>query len=494
MLRKNPCCTIYLFAMARAQVKTKTQRRTPRALQKTPTGIPGFDQVTYGGLPKDRTTLIAGGAGSGKTMLAMEFIFRGITEFSEPGVCISFEESHQDLAENFSSLGYDLPAMIRDRMLVIDYVQVDRKQIIETGEFDLDPLFIRLDQAIKSIRAKRVVIDTLEVLFTGFQNQSVIRAELRRFFHWLKDRGITSIVTGESGTDTLTRDGLEEYVADCVIALDHRVTEQVSTRRLRVVKYRGSPHGTNEYPFLLDASGITVVPITAIGLNHKVSSERISSGVAGLDDMTKGQGFYRGSSILVSGTAGTGKSSFSAFFVDAACRRGERAVYIAFEEGREQIIRNMRSVGLDLQKWIDKGKLDIHAARPTSVGLESHLARIYKIVNDIKPDVVVVDPISNLLAIGDMTSVKAMLTRLIDHFKSASITAMFTNLSSAGSSNDDTEVGVSSLMDTWIVLLDVARGDFRHRQLKLLKSRGMAHSNQTRPFTFTSEGIIFSEL
>ena len=463
-------------------------------LPKLLTGIDGLDQVTAGGLPKGRTTLVCGGAGSGKTLLGMEFLLRGILQYDQGGVCLAFEENSEELAANFASLGYDIDKLIAEKKLIIDHIDVDRKQMVETGEFDLDPIFIRLEAAIRATKAQRVLLDTLEVLFAGFTNQSIIRSELRRMFHWLKERGVTAVVTCESGMNTLTRHGLEEYVADCVIMLDHRVNEQISTRRLRIVKYRGTTHGTNEYPFLMDRGGITVVPITALGLDHAASTERVSTGIAGLDEMMKGNGFYRGSSILITGTAGTGKSSFAAFFVNAACERGESCLYLAFEESPEQILRNMASVGLDLRKWVNKGLLTIRAVRPTSMGLESHLAMIYQETTAIKPRIVVMDPITNLIAVGETSNVKAMLTRVIDYLKTHAITAMFTNLIATGDGYDNTTIGVSSLMDTWIALHDISEGGYRHRELRLLKSRGMAHSTYTRFFTFTSEGIVFADI
>jgi circadian clock protein KaiC len=359
---------------------------------KAPTGIAGLDEITAGGLPAGRPTLICGAAGCGKTLMAMEFLVRGATEFGEPGVFMSFEEGVQELTENVRSLGFDLDELMEQEKLVVDYVHVERSEIEETGEYDLEGLFIRLGFAIDSIGARRVVLDTLEVLFGGLQNEAVIRSELRRLFRWLRDKGVTAVITGERGEGTLTRHGLEEYVSDCVILLDHRVTDQLATRRLRVVKYRGSIHGTNEYPFLIDEDGIDVLPVTSLALEHAASSQRISTGIPGLDQMLGGKGYYRGSSVLVSGRAGTGKTSLSAHFVDAACRRGERCIYFAFEESRSQVVRNMRSIGVDLQPWVDNGRLLFHAARPTQHGLERHLVNMYKAIRDIQPQAVIVDP------------------------------------------------------------------------------------------------------
>ncbi|HWM90002.1 MAG TPA: circadian clock protein KaiC [Thermoanaerobaculia bacterium] len=455
---------------------------------KVPTGIPGLDEITAGGLPAGRPTLICGSAGCGKTLMAMEFLVRGATEYGEPGVFMSFEEGVQELTENVRSLGFDLGELVEQEKLVIDYVHVERSEIEETGEYDLEGLFIRLGFAIDSIGAKRVVLDTLEVLFGGLQNEAILRSELRRLFRWLKDRGVTAVITGERGEGSLTRHGLEEYVSDCVILLDHRVNDQLATRRLRVVKYRGSIHGTNEYPFLIDEDGIDVLPVTSLSLEHAATSQRISTGIPGLDQMLSGQGYFRGSSVLISGRAGTGKTSLSAHFVDAACRRGERCVFFAFEESRNQVVRNMRSIGLDLQPWVDNGQLLFHAARPTLHGLERHLVTIYKSIRDFQPQVVIVDPITNFLSVGGEEEVKSMLMRLIDFLKAHQVTALFTSLTHI-EQMEQTEVGVSSLMDTWLLVRQNEISGERNRTLYVLKARGMAHSNQLREVLLTDEGI-----
>lgn len=460
----------------------------PAGIRKAPTGIAGLDEITAGGLPAGRPTLICGSAGCGKTLMAMEFLVRGATEYGEPGVFMSFEEGIRELTENVRSLGFDLDDLVEREKLVLDHVHVERSEIEETGEYDLEGLFIRLGFAIDSIGAKRVVLDTLEVLFGGLQNEAILRSELRRLFRWLKERGVTAVITGERGEGSLTRHGLEEYVSDCVILLDHRLTDQLATRRLRVVKYRGSIHGTNEYPFLIDERGIEVLPVTSLGLTHEASSERVSSGVPGLDDMLDGRGFYRGSSVLVSGKAGTGKTSFGAHFVEAACRRGERCVYFAFEESRSQVVRNMRSIGIDLQPWVDQGLLLFHASRPTLHGLERHLVTLYKVIRDFQPRVVVVDPITNFLAVGDEEEVKSMLMRLIDFLKQNEITALFNSLIH-GDFTEQTEVGVSSLMDAWLLLRETELSGERNRTVYVLKSRGMAHSNQLREVLLTGQGI-----
>ncbi len=464
--------------------------RPSMVLEKVPTGIRGLDQVTHGGFPKGRTALVCGGPGTGKTLLGLEFLVRGATLYGEPGVCVAMEETVDELVTNVASLGYDLPALVRTKKLAMDYVHVERKQIEETGEYDLEGLFIRLRAAIEKVKAKRVLLDTIELLFLGLTNHGIVRAELRRLFHWLKDAGVTAVVTAEVGEKALTRYGLEEYVADCVIVLDHRVTEQISTRRLRVVKYRGSSHETNEYPFLLDDEGISVVPITSVGLTHSAPTERLSSGIPSLDVMLANQGFFRGASILITGTAGTGKSSFAAAFAGAACTRKERALYFAYEESPSQILRNMKSVGLDLEKWMQQDLLRIHATRPTAAGLEAHLAHLYQEVEQFKPNVVVVDPITNLISVGDLHSVKAMLTRLIDFLKTHNITAMFTNLVYGNELMEETAIGISSLMDSWLVLRDVHHGEAqRVRTLNLLKSRGMAHDTRMHSFTLSNKGI-----
>lgn len=433
--------------------------------------------------------MICGSAGCGKTLLAVEFLVRGATQYDEPGVLIAFEETEKDLKENVASLGYDLAQLSERKKLFIDYVHIERSEIEETGEYDLEGLFIRLGHAIDSIGAKRVVLDTVEAIFAGLPNPAILRAELRRLFRWLKDKRVTAIITGERGDVTLTRHGLEEYVSDCVILLDHRVKEQNSTRRLRVVKYRGTTHGTNEYPFLIDERGISVLPITSLGLEHRVSSERVSSGVARLDNMLGGKGYYRGSSVLVSGTAGTGKSSLAAHLIDAACRRGERCLYFATEEGPDQIVRNMRSIGVDLGSWVKKGLLRFDSTRPTFYGLEMHLLRMHKLVEEFGPRVVVVDPLTSYISLGDQLEVKSMLTRLVDFFKTRQITAFFTSLTQGGGALEQTDIGISSLMDTWLLVRDIESNGERNRGIYVLKSRGMAHSNQIREFLFTNHGI-----
>jgi len=459
-----------------------------REIAKVPTGIAGFDQITRGGLPRGRTTLVCGGAGCGKTLFAIEFLVNGAAQHGEPGVFIAFEETEQELTSNVASLGFDLAGLIADRRLAIDFIKVDRAEIEEAGEYDLEGLFVRLAHAIDSIKATRVAIDTLEALFAGFSNEALLRAELRRLFRWLKDHGVTAVITGEQGRGTLTRYGLEEYVSDCVISLDNRVTDQVSTRRLRIVKYRGTAHGANEYPFLIDERGFSVLPVTSLSLDYPVSTDRVSTGLAALDAMLDGGGYYRGSSVLVSGTAGTGKSSLAALFVDAACRRGERTLYFALEESNAQVVRNMRSIGLDLEAWQRRKLLGIHAARPTVFGLEMHLVTMHKAVEEFQPRAVVVDPISSLITAGNRHEVKSMLVRLFDYLKTKQITCVVTSLT-MGAGLDETDIGISSLIDTWLQVRDTEVSAERTRGLYIVKSRGMGHSNQVREFLITSHGI-----
>lgn len=461
-----------------------------RSLPKSPTGIQGLDEITEGGLPKGRPTLVCGSAGCGKSMLGVEFLVRGVTQFNEPGVLMTFEETPEDIVKNARSLGFDIDNLVAKKKLFVDYVRIERNEIQETGEYDLEGIFVRLNYAIEALGAKRVVLDTIESLFSGLSNVSILRAELRRLFTWLKEKGVTAVITGEKGEGTLTRNGLEEYVSDCVIVLDHRVIDQVSTRRLRVVKYRGSTHGTNEYPFLINENGFSVLPISSLGLSHDVSNERISTGVPRLDTMLGGQGYFRGSSVLISGTAGTGKSSLAANFVDAACRRGEKSLYFAFEESPQQIVRNMRSIGLNLEPWVKKGLLQFHAARPSLYGLETHLAVMHKQVKDFSPRVVIIDPISNLINSGSDSEVRSMLLRLVDFLKFQQITALFTSLTSADTKTlEQTDLGISSVMDSWLLLRDIELGGERNRGLYILKSRGMSHSNQIREFLLSDEGV-----
>lgn len=463
-------------------------------LPKSPTGIPGMDEITGGGLPKGRPTLVAGGAGCGKTLFAMEFLVKGATQYDEPGVFVAFEENAEELAQNVASLGFDLKKLSKQKKLIVDHVHVERSEIEETGDYDLEGLFIRLGHAIDSIGAKRVVLDTIEVLFSSLQNQGILRAELHRLFRWLKDKGVSAVITAERGEGTLTRFGLEEYVADCVILLDHRVNDQISTRRLRIVKYRGTLHGTNEYPFLIGRHGISVLPITSLGLEHRVSTERVSTGVAELDEMLGGQGFYRGTSILLSGTAGTGKTTLASAFADATCKRGERCLYFSFEESTGQILRNMRSVGIDLAPHIKKGLLRIHVARPSQYGLEMHLVTMYDMIRAFKPNVVIMDPITDFAPIGNPAEIKAAVTRIIDFLKSNQVTGLFIAVTPSADETDESVVGVSSLIDAWISLRNLEDNGERHRGLFILKSRGMAHSNQIRSFELTNNGIRIGQM
>ena len=475
-------------AKSKPAPKAKPTSKSRPQLLKSPTGIQGLDEITGGGLPKGRPTLVCGGAGCGKTLLAMEFLVRGATQFGEPGVFMAFEETTKDLTQNVASLGFDLNDLIARKKIVLDFVYIEPSEMAESGEYDLEGLFIRLGHAIDSIGAKRVVLDTIESLFSGLPNPAILRAELRRLFRWLKDKGVTAIVTGERGDETLTRQGLEEYISDCVIVLDQRVSDLISSRLLRIIKYRGSLHGTNEYPFLIDENGISVLPITSLGLQHIASNKRVSTGVARLDAMLGGAGYYRGSSVLISGTAGTGKSSLAAHFAEAACRRGERALYFAFEESPTEIMRNMHSIGIDLEPWVQKGLLQFHATRPTIFGLERHLTTMRKAVNDFKPQVVIVDPLNSFIIGNNVTEVQFMLTRLVDFLKTKQITGLFTSLTSGGSALDQSEVSVSSLIDTWLLLRAIESGGERNRGLFILKSRGMAHSNQIREFLLTDHG------
>lgn len=480
--------------MVKGPKKDKKTAAHPQ-LQKTLTGIAGLDELTSGGLPKGRPTLICGEAGSGKTLISLEFIVKGATEFDEPGVFMAFEEKAEELAMNVGSLGFDLGQLQKEKKLKIDYVHIDRSEIEETGEYDLDGLFIRLGYAIDSIGAKRVVLDTIENLFSGLTNQAILRAELRRLFQWLKQKGVTAIINGERGEGpSLTRQGLEEYVSDCVILLNHRVINQISTRRLRVVKYRGSVHGTNEYPFLIDEEGISVLPVTSLKLEKNVSSDRISSGIPALDKMLGGSGFFKGGSILVSGTAGTGKTSIAACFANEICNKKMKCLYFAFEESPKQIIRNMLSINMDLQKHADKGLLQFMASRPTLHGLEQHLVAMHKLIKTFKPDAVVLDPITNLITVGSVSEVKAMLIRLIDFLQEEQITVMFTALTLNTVVSEQTDEGVSSLVDAWLLVRDIEFNGERNRGMYIMKSRGMKHSNQVREFVITDKGIDLVEV
>ena len=470
-------------------MKKKEAKTKSKSLPKTLSGIKGLDEITSGGLPKGRPTLVCGNAGCGKTLFAMEFIVRGATQFNEPGVFMAFEETEDELTVNVASLGFDLDDLVLQKKLILDHVHIERSEIEETGEYNLEGLFIRLNYAIDTIGAKRVVLDTLETIFGGFQNPELLRSELRRLFRWLKDKGVTAIITGERGDKTLTRQGMEEYVSDCVIVLDHRVNEQTSTRRMRILKYRGSIHGTNEYPFLINQDGFSILPITSVGLTHTVTTERISSGVPRLDTMLEGKGYFRGSSVLVTGTAGTGKSSLAAHISMAACQRGERVLYFAMEESPDQIMRNMRSIGINFEPWVKEGLIQFQSQRPTFIGLESYLTDMNKSVTDFKPQVVVFDPISSFIVGTNDIEAKSMIMRLVDFLKMNQITGFFTCLTTSADALEHTAINISSLIDTWLLLQDIELSGERNRGLYIIKSRGMAHSNQVREFVLTDHGI-----
>ena len=472
-------------------MKTKSRQSTPTAisLPKCRTGIQGLDEITGGGLPRGRPTLVCGGAGCGKTLLAAEFIVRGAVGFGEPGVLMAFEETEKELTANVASLGFDLANLVRRKKIVVDYVHVERSEMQESGEYDLEGLFVRLGHAIDSIGAKRVVLDTLEVLFSSLPNEAVLRSELRRLFRWLKEKGVTAVITAERGRESLTRHGLEEYVSDCVILLDHRVSDQIATRHLRVVKYRGALHGTNEFPFLIGNDGVSVLPITSLALNHKVSNERIGTGIPRLDAMLGGRGFFRGSSILLTGTSGTGKTIISSNFANAAGQRGERTLFFSFEESPNQIIRNMHSIGLRLEPLVKRGLLRFHSQRPSLYGLEMHLATMFKEIAEFQPHVVIIDPITSLMDLGSVSESKGMVTRLIDYLKAGQVTSLFTSLTQGGNTPQQTEASMSSLMDSWLLLEDFEGNGERNRVLYVLKARGMAHSNQIREFLISNHGV-----
>jgi circadian clock protein KaiC len=470
--------------------KKRSKSAAPTTLlPKCPTGIQGLDEITAGGLPRGRPTLVCGGAGCGKTLLAAEFLVRGAVQFGEPGVLMAFEETEKELTANVASLGFDLAGLVRRKKIMVDYVHVERSEVQESGEYDLEGLFVRLGHAIDSIGAKRVVLDTLEVLFASLPNEGILRSELRRLFRWLKEKGVTAVITAERGRESLTRHGLEEYVSDCVVLLDHRVNDQIATRHLRVVKYRGALHGTNEFPFLIGDEGISVLPITSLGLNHKISSERIATGIPRLDAMLGGRGFFRGSSILLTGTPGTGKTIVAANFAQAAARRGERVLFFSFEESPNQIIRNMHSIGLRLDPLVKKNLLRFHSARPSLYGLEMHLATMFKEIATFKPHVVVIDPITSLMDAGTASESKGMVTRLIDYLKGGQVTSLFTSLTQAGHALQQSEAAMSSLMDSWLLLQDFEGNGERNRVLYVLKARGMAHSNQIREFLISDRGV-----
>jgi circadian clock protein KaiC len=491
-MMQNKLCHDIFVNKVNKKVKVMKEQKLEfkrKLLSKSPTSIQGFDEISGGGLPTGRPTLVCGSAGCGKTLFAMEFLIKGATNYNEPGVFISFEETESELTANVASLGFDLAGLVKKKKIWLEYIHIDANEIKRTGEYDLKELFVRIHSAIEKIGAKRVVLDTSESLFSALPNSTIMRSELLRLFGWLKKKNVTAIITGERNNGSLTRQGLEEFVTDCVILLDHRVADQSSIRRLRIVKYRGSMHGTNEYPFLIDEDGFSILPVTSIGLNHISDNKRISTGIPSLDNMFSGKGYYRGSTILVSGTAGTGKTSVAAQFVDAACKRGERVLYFAFEESPSQFIRNMSSIGIHLETFVKKGLLHIHATRPTLHGLEHHLTSTIKLINKLNPQVVILDPIDAFIMGDNLGEVKIMLLRLVDFLKMKNITAFFACLTNSIGAEKFTDMAISSLIDTWLLLRDIEIGGEKNRGLYILKSRGMAHSNQIREFVLTDHGI-----
>jgi circadian clock protein KaiC len=463
------------------------ERAGEQAIAKAPTGISGFDEITRGGLPRGRPTLVTGAAGTGKTLFGIEFLVRGARDHGEPGVLLAFEETEHDIVANVASLGFDLEQLKADGLLAIDAFRLDPSEIIETGTFDLEGLFIRLASAIDSVGAKRVVLDTIELLFSALPNEAIIRGELGRLFRWLKQRGLTVVITGEHGAEgRLTRFGIEEYVSDCVVVLDQRVDDEISTRRLRVAKYRGSLHGTNEYPFLITAEGLVVVPITSMGLTYEASDDRVSTGIPRLDEMLAG-GVYRGTSVMISGTAGTGKTSIAAAMVEAACARGERALYFSLEESPSQLLRNMRSIGLDLQQWVDAGLLVVESVRPTAFGFEEHLAMLHRLAESHRPDIAVLDAVAGLGRSGQRSAATSVISRDLDLLKSRGITTVMTTLTHEDHL-ETSQVDMSSLIDTWLLLRNQESNGERNRLMFVIKSRGSAHSNQVREFVLTDHG------
>lgn len=456
-------------------------------VDKAPTGVRGFDVITGGGVPRGRATLVTGASGTGKTLFGVEFLVRGAVEHGEPGVLISFEETADDIAANVAGLGFDIPALRAQGLLAVDAFVSDGTQEVTAGPFDLDGLFLRLDAAVASVGARRLVIDTIESLFGRLHDEVALRGELVRLFHWIKARGLTAVITGEQGQGgRLTRFGIEEYVSDCVIVLDTRLHDDVSTRRLRVAKYRGSTHGTNQYPFVITERGFAVLPLTAMGLTYDAPDDRISSGVPALDEMLGG-GILRASTVLVSGSAGTGKTTIAAQAVEAACERGERALFVTFEESPAQLMRNMRSVGIDLQRWIDAGRLRIEAERSTAMGLEEHLVALDRYIEEAQPTVVALDALGSLGRVGTGTAVTATVARQVDAMKSRGITSVLTVLAGEGE-GEAASLAVSSLTDTWLLLRNVERDGERNRLLFVIKSRGTAHSNKVREFLLTESG------
>jgi circadian clock protein KaiC len=465
----------------------------PFELQKCLTGIKGFDEITDGGIPRDRITLLCGSTGTGKTLLGVDFLINGVSRYNEPGVFMSFEETEEELYKDVASLNLNLQGLVAEKKIFLDYVLLERKDVQEAGEFNLEGIFVRLELAIDSIGAKRVVLDSIESLFAGVTDAGILRLEVKRLFRWLKEKKVTALITGEMQQDSPTRPGLEEYISDCIIIVDNRVREQIATRRMRVIKYRGSKHGANEYPFVIDEGGLSVIPITSAGLDQPGTAERVATGIPSLDKLFQGGGYTRGSTILASGTAGTGKTSLAAAFAVETCRRGERCLFLSYEESSGQLIQNLSSIGFDLGSLVKKGLLKIVSTRPSFFGLEMHLLDLYKLIAEFQPSAVVIDPLTSLLGQGNRLELQSMLTRMIDALKSKGITGFFTSLVSSTEQNDTSgEIGVSSLIDTWIVVreLEETEGRRRIRGIYIVKSRGMGHSSDVHKLILSDDGLL----
>ncbi len=470
---------------------TETPQSTAVQLAKVPTGIEGFDEITFGGLPAGRTTLLTGLSGSGKTVFGMQFLAQGAARYGEPGVLVGFEETEDELITNAASLGFDFANLISAGKLVIDRISVEPDVVVETGRYDLSALHIRIEHAVDSIGARRIVLDGIPALFYGLTDTSAVRIALTRLYAWLKSKGLTALVTAESNTE-LAQHGLGLSLTDCIVVAGERTRENVSTRYLRVAKYRGSAHGTSEYPCLIGSTGYKVIPLTSITVDYEASTERISTGIPRLDTMLGGQGFYRGNSVMVTGGAGTGKSSLAAHLALATCQRGKRCLYFAFEESQEEVMRNMRSIGVDLRPQVAAGLLKFRSSRATMFGLEMHLAMMENEIAAFQPHVVILDPVSNLLSIGSFNEVRAMVSRLVDFLKGRGITSLLTSLSMTDPPESD--VGVSSLVDTWMLLTNFEANGEQTRLLRILKSRGSAHSSQVREFIMTDRGVRLEDV
>ena len=453
------------------------------------TGVKGLDDVLGGGIPQGHAMLLVGKPGTGKSILSMEYLLHGIELHKENGVYISFEESEKQIISNAASFGWKFEEMVKKNKLAISYIDMQPEQMRTVGDYDLSALILRVKGAIKKVNARRVVIDGINNLLSTFDDERIIRSDLLRLIREIKEVNATIFITGERGHDSWSKMGFEEYLADGLMHLDNRTDGNYQTREIQVVKCRGINHYTGKSPFIINSEGMSIRPLITADFDYKVLKSRVSTGIADIDNMLGGKGLYRGSTVYITGPSGAGKTSISSSFANGACSRGERALFLAFEESSDQIIRNMKSIGLSLDKWVNEKLLYFYTARATTNSLEGHLDNIMTMVREVEPTCVVLDPISAFRPIANENETKLMLIRLNDYLRARKITTVFTALSSDGEYSEHADVQLSSIADTWIVVRIMDYKGERNNVMQLMKSRGMSHSRQMKEMYFTGNGL-----